>query len=317
MNKAAKYGLAFMLILFFGIFAFVGGSTYFRELHYAEIAKTGTEAVAIVDDAEGWSEEGKHAEWWAILFHYTDSEGGYHEGKTSEAYTYSEAYDLVYNEEQMLIKYNDKFEAVAADFKYDHDFGMMTAFFYVGIAGVVGGLVVLVVAVLQTKKENEIKKNGNLATATFVEKTCNTFVNGSPRYRITYKFNASEEGGEERTVKSRELFPLDEAVYYESNKQFDVRYKGKVAVIAEKPYSKPANTNVVKTLDNASLKSENTEGACEEHNNCDFDANATKNADLTISGTDDENVLCEHCAAHLSPKDKHCPNCGAKVSKKK
>ncbi len=324
MSNSVKYSLFVMFVILCCICGFIGGAGYFEDLHSAEIARTGTETTAIVDDGVTYT-DGESTEYYYILFHYYDEAGGYHEGETNTAYTYDEAYKIVMVDEQMQIKYNDKFEAVAADFKYSHNFGFMMALFYIGVVGGALTLVYGVIITLQAQKLRNIKKNGKLATATFVEKTCNSYVNGSPRYRIVYKFVASEEGGEERTVKSKDLYKLEDAVYYETNKQFDVRYSGKLSVIAEKPYSKPARTDDIKSQVNTLNK--NKSGACEEHNNCDFDA---KTVDSTSSevvyqdfdnkellqGNDDNNILCEHCAAHLSPNDKHCPNCGAKVRKK-
>ncbi len=233
MSYQIKYAIVVMLLFGGIIFGYEGGVGYFADLHSAEIARTGIETTAHVspygvpstqDISDGY--------YYSISFDYTDENGNSHSGKTNVAYDYDEASQICHAGE-LQIKYNDKFEAVAADFKYSHDFGSNAGFFYVGLVVGVLGAIYCSIVTTRLVSTNRAKNKGNLTTATFVKKVWCGYSFGHKIYHIVYKYVPSEEGGKERTVKSKETFELEDALYFETIKEFNIKYLGKTAVITE------------------------------------------------------------------------------------
>ena len=152
-------------------------------------------------------------------------------------------------------------------------------------------------------KKKKIKENGTLTKATFVRMGSNLTKNSTQYYYIVFKYN--DANGYEKTYKTGHDYSFEEANYYASIKQFNIRYKGKMAVIVEeidhhkmhqltpqKSYSGGLLGTLLNTL-NPNATSTQEQQPLEYYYTCEY-----------CNNIQDKPGKCKHCGAKINPQNK-------------
>ena len=215
-----------LIVLFIAVVCAVPGVFFFVTINQIsenkELAKTGKEVIADPVDY-GSDKTVNDIEYFYIIYEY-DVGGHTHKGKTSSKYLYHEVKEIMFDN-AILIKYNDRFESIEADYQPDYTVSAILAIF-LGVDVVLW--IATVVEIIKQIKYARLDKTGKEYNATYLNSTCVVVKNGVSIYKIGFYYY---DHGRKVKQETDAIYTSSEVEIIKQIKKFKVITDGKVGRI--------------------------------------------------------------------------------------
>ncbi len=229
-------GFKFTKLLFgagFSVFLIIALVIFGNAINRSIIASTGKATDATVISYYS-GEEINGIPYYRLVFEFKDKNGNIHRGETDSHYTDYEL-DRYQKGSTLKIKYNDKFEAVRADYSFTFELYMLILLVF-GVIGI-GFFVSFIIDVVHERKAKLAQSIGRETEATFVTSKSGVIVNGQPYFSMIYSYQT--ESGETKEVKTRSIFTERDIYFFENMLKFKIKeYKGLTAISEEVDFNK-------------------------------------------------------------------------------